>query len=610
MQNFVGNQIDRYHILEQLGIGGMAVVYKAYDTRLEREVAVKVIRTEAIPPEQYARLQKRFEREAKAMAGFSHPNIVPVYDYGEVNGSPFLVMQYIAGGTLKDRITKPIPYAQALSWLTPIADALSYAHQQEVVHRDVKPSNILFDKSSTRPILTDFGIAKILENTESSLTSTGLGVGTPEYMAPEQWQGEATKASDQYALGVVLYELLTGQKPYTAETPVAIALKQMSEPLRRPGEFVSGIPASVERLLFKTLARNPLDRYESMPALHKALLAILRELDAAAPTPLPIHIADEGETVDAFGVKPTPGLKNRSSVHASATKDAPRKKVPVWALWFGLGLFVVILVVFGILLALLRKDVQPSPSPTTNITGKEILTSQAAPIIQPSAIFTLLPIATQTEFPTQPPLPSLTQAATQTSSVFITPTPILYQPLSNCVASHLRIGDSAFVSYDGGKNKIRSEPDTSPSDNIIAEIQPGEVVRIVGGPECNYGWILWEVETTRQETGWTPESDGQEFWLMLLTTRKICDGALPTRLLEGKKAKVNEEPPDSNLLRTGPSRFDTVIDRIKPGKWMMVLEGPICGEKTNWWKVENLETGIVGWTMEGNLDTYYLSPLP
>ena len=271
MQNYVGQQIDRYRIIERLGMGGMAVVYKAFDTRLERDVALKLIRVDEIPASQHERLMKRFEREAKAMAKFSHPNIVPVYDYGEVDGSPYLVMEFIPGGTLKDKTGQPIPVETALSWIAPIADALAYAHEFGVVHRDVKPSNILFEQKG-RPILTDFGVAKVLETDEATLTGTGMGVGTPEYMAPEQWRGKTCPATDQYALGVVLYELLTGQKPYSAETPLAVALKVMSEPLPRPSDLAPDIPEEVEKVLYKALARDPQDRYEDMVECKRALL--------------------------------------------------------------------------------------------------------------------------------------------------------------------------------------------------------------------------------------------------------------------------------------------------------------------------------------------------
>ena len=203
MQDFIGKNIDRYHITEQIGLGGMAVVYKAYDMRLERYVALKLIRTEAVPQLHYERLMRRFEREAKAQARFSHPNIVPAYDYGVVDGMPFMVLAYMPGGTLKDRIRGAMPVENALSILIPITDEVAYAHHMGVLHRDIKPSNILFSTNS-RPMLTDFGIAKLLELNEETLTGTGLGVGTPEYMAPEQWQGRACEATDQYALGVVL----------------------------------------------------------------------------------------------------------------------------------------------------------------------------------------------------------------------------------------------------------------------------------------------------------------------------------------------------------------------------------------------------------------------
>jgi serine/threonine protein kinase len=273
MQNYVGQQIDRYRIIERLGMGGMAVVYKAFDTRLERDVALKLIRVDEIPASQHERLMKRFEREAKAMAKFSHPNIVPVYDYGEVDGSPYLVMEYIPGGTLKDKTGKPVPVETALSWIAPIADALTYAHESGIVHRDVKPSNILFDQKG-RPILTDFGIAKVLETGETNLTGTGLGVGTPEYMAPEQWRGKASEATDQYSLGIVLYELLTGQKPYKADTPAALVILQATEPLPQPSRLVEGMPEALEKFLYKALALDPQDRYVDMERFQETLVGL------------------------------------------------------------------------------------------------------------------------------------------------------------------------------------------------------------------------------------------------------------------------------------------------------------------------------------------------
>jgi len=270
--NLVGQSLGRYHILEQIGEGGMAIVYKAYDTRLESEVAVKVIRTENILPSVLERALKRFEREAKALAKLTHPNIVKVSDYGQFEGVPYLVMPYLLGGTLKENLGKPMPWKEAIQLLSPIAEALDYAHSQNMVHRDVKPSNILLTERG-QPMLTDFGIAKVLDVEETmDLTGTSAAVGTPEYMAPEQVTAKtADHRADIYALGIVLYEMVTGRKPYTADTPMAVLIKQATDPLPRPTKFVSNLPDAAEKLLLKALAKDPDDRYQSMAEMAVAM---------------------------------------------------------------------------------------------------------------------------------------------------------------------------------------------------------------------------------------------------------------------------------------------------------------------------------------------------
>ena len=270
--DLIGQSLGRYHILDQLGRGGMAIVYKAYDTHLERDVALKVIRRGAFPAEQLDQILKRFEREAKSLANLSHPNILKVMDYGEHEGSPYLVLEYQPGGNLKQQLKgKPMHWEETLRILTPIASALEYAHQSGIIHRDIKPSNILLTDKGI-PMLSDFGIAKILETeTMETLTGTGVGVGTPEYMAPEQWTGGTTKQSDIYSLGIVLYEMITGRKPYTADTPAAILLKQATEPLQRPVLFVPDLPEDVEKALIKALALKPEYRYQNMGEFAKVL---------------------------------------------------------------------------------------------------------------------------------------------------------------------------------------------------------------------------------------------------------------------------------------------------------------------------------------------------
>ena len=277
MASLNGQSIGRYHILESLGEGGMATVYKAYDTRLERNVAVKVIRTDQFAPALLAQVLKRFEREAKALARLTHPNIVHVNDYGEHDGIPYLVMDFLPGGTLKQSFKgEPMPWREAIKLLLPIAEALSYAHEHEILHRDVKPSNILLTDKG-RPMLTDFGIAKILDLEEGqTLTATGVGIGTPEYMSPEQGLGRGVDArTDIYSLGIVLYELVTGRKPYTADTPMAVVDKHVHDPLPRPSQVAPGLPEAIENLLLKMLAKNPDDRYPDMAAVVSAMEGLL-----------------------------------------------------------------------------------------------------------------------------------------------------------------------------------------------------------------------------------------------------------------------------------------------------------------------------------------------
>lgn len=285
MRNLVGQAIEQYHLVELLGQGGMLVAYKAFDTRLDREVVLKVIRRGKPDAGDPAQRRAAFERTARALAQLAHPHIVKVHDYGESAGSFYLVMEYLPGGTLKQQLGAPQPPGRAARWLAPIARALEYAHQRQIIHGDVKPANILITASGeTR--LSDFGIARILQTDPSltALTGPGVGVGTPEYMAPEQGLNQVGPQTDMYALGIVFYELVTGQRPFTADTPAAVLLKQAQDPLPRPKLLAPGLPDEVERVLFKTLAKKPADRYASMGALADALEALVgREVDDLAP---------------------------------------------------------------------------------------------------------------------------------------------------------------------------------------------------------------------------------------------------------------------------------------------------------------------------------------
>ncbi|MFV9506460.1 MAG: WD40 repeat domain-containing serine/threonine protein kinase [Oscillochloridaceae bacterium umkhey_bin13] len=282
MQDLVGHSLDHYQIVARLGEGGMATVYKAQDLRLERLVALKVIRADLAAE---ATFMARFEHEARAMARLDHPNIVRVFSYGQAEGCPYLVMEYLPGGSLSDRTGSPLDPREALMLLAPVARALAYAHQQQLIHRDVKPANILLNADG-QPLLADFGIARLLERGQTpGLTATGFGIGTPEYMAPEQWDGRTEPASDTYALGVVLYELLTGHTPYEADTPAAVLIRQLHEPLPSVRFWAPMLPVEVEQVLLKALARTPTERFSSMDEFATALEQLAHRI--APPQPLP-----------------------------------------------------------------------------------------------------------------------------------------------------------------------------------------------------------------------------------------------------------------------------------------------------------------------------------
>ncbi len=327
MENLLGQSLGRYHILEQLGEGGMAIVYKAHDTRLERDVAVKVIRTEKLTIETMGRTLKRFEREVKSLAKLTHPNIVAITDYGEYDEKPYLVMPYLPGGTLKQKLGKPIPWEESIRLLIPIARALHYAHGQGIIHRDVKPSNILITQSN-EPMLTDFGVAKILLDNEETadLTSTGMGVGTPEYMSPEQFQGKGVDArTDIYSLGVVLYEMVTGRKPFQADTPAAVLIKQATEPLPRPKRFIRELPDTMEKILIKALAKNKEDRFSNMADLVSAFgKADHLDMIVLEKKPVPHDIKlDENKTI----LQVTSTTDDFRTVTPTETRPKDKKKL-------------------------------------------------------------------------------------------------------------------------------------------------------------------------------------------------------------------------------------------------------------------------------------------
>jgi len=264
----VGENIGPYRIIEQLGQGGMATVYKAYHAALDRYVALKVLHPAFHEDQTFT---ARFQREARVVAKLEHPNIVPVYDYSEHEMRPYLVMKYIEGDTLKARLNKgPLSSEEIEQVVNSVGSALSYAHKQGILHRDIKPSNVLIATDGVM-YLADFGLARIAQAGESTLSSDSI-MGTPQYISPEQAMGkkDLNEGTDLYSFGVMLYEMVVGQVPFSADTPFSIIHDHIYTPLPLPMDINPEVPEPVQRVLLKALAKDRKDRFETVNEMVKA----------------------------------------------------------------------------------------------------------------------------------------------------------------------------------------------------------------------------------------------------------------------------------------------------------------------------------------------------
>jgi serine/threonine protein kinase len=398
MNNISGQNLGRYHIIEPLGQGGMASIFKAYDTTLERYVAIKVIRTD-ITDAGDAEFLMRFKREARALAHLDHPYILKVLDYGEQDGTPYLVMPFEPGGTLKEKMGQPIPYQQAAVLLAPVARALEYAHQLKIIHRDVKPANILIGHSGT-PLLSDFGIAKIIECEDSTqLTATGVGIGTPDYMAPEQWMGNSSALTDIYSLGVVFYEMVTGRRPFMADTPAAVLIKHLQDPLPRPRTFVDDLSDAVELVLFKALAKDPGERYQDMGLFASALekLATDQPIISAPVSALLQTVQSLPQTL------PKAEMTNPTVLASPSAKGAETWKIILAMVAAALGLVLLCALLGGGTFVVSRLV-------ASNRAG-EIPTANDPPVIQPTSAPVIIDKATPEPLASNTPV--VTESPTQ-----------------------------------------------------------------------------------------------------------------------------------------------------------------------------------------------------
>ena len=327
---------DRYMLVELLGGGGMARVYLAHDEILDRDVALKVLREQYADDEQFV---ERFRREAKNAASLNHPNIVQVYDQGRSeNGTYYMAMEYVPGGTLKERIKGEgrLDPGEAAGVASRVAEALAVAHGRGIVHRDIKPQNVLLTASGTEAKVADFGIARAASS--RTMTETNLMLGTAAYMSPEQVRGERVgPASDLYSLGVVLYEMLTGELPYTADDPIATAVKHLDEPPRHPREVNPVVPEALDALTATLLAKRAEDRYAGAAQLAEDLRRMRDGLPPLATGPGAQRTAQISQNTGRTRTPPTLVAPERGT-NLPARRGRRRALLPLIALLLGVAL--------------------------------------------------------------------------------------------------------------------------------------------------------------------------------------------------------------------------------------------------------------------------------
>jgi serine/threonine-protein kinase len=550
-------KFGNYVAVERLGRGGMAEVYKAYQPALDRYVAIKVLHSFLADDKEFA---ERFGREARNVARLRHNNIVQVYDFAEVpdEDSPgdkhhFMVMELIEGPTLKDYMMRPdgqlLPIPEVVNIMRQALEALVYAHAQGMIHRDLKPANLMIDRGG-RVVLTDFGIAKILSG--NTMTLSGGMVGTPAFMSPEHGLGEnSDERSDIYSMGVILYQMLTGRLPYDGDTPVAIILKHVREPLTPPSVFNPNIPPELERIVLKAMAKDPEERYQSAAEMLADLNAFAAQLgQTQLPAP---HSHDTPVRATARSAA------DISTIHL----PPPKRRLPI-----GIGALL-ILVILGILGALslangevpllgiaLRPSETPTvtpsatPSPTATATPSATPTSTPSPTDTPSATPTDTPSATPTvtpsATPTSTPSPTATPTATPTNTPSATPTPTATftptpTPTSTPTPTITPSNTPTFTATPTPTATFTPSNTPTPTPNITATIEAATVVAANATATVVQQTIVAFFETQRALTSPTPD---------YTATARLC-------VLEYEL--IAPEPPDP-LAPKNPIRVNTPLE--------------------------------------------------
>jgi len=638
---------NRYRVDSFIGRGGMAEVYKVWDRKRAVFLAMKLLNEDLALDKVFIR---RFTREAQTLEQLTHPNIVRFYGLERDGPLVFILMDFIEGVTLKrlifQRGIEP-SIDDIRKVFRGICGALTYAHGMGFVHCDIKPSNILIDHKGDA-LLADFGIARMVGSAGTTLDRSG----TPAYMSPEQSRGlEPTPLSDIYTLGIILYEMITGgERPFTGEkaevggtTGEKIRWEKVNKTPTSPRQYNPNISTTLEQIILKCIQKDPVYRYQSALEMFNDLeRALSQQPFGSQKPPLIKEISTEADEVE-IRVDPEQltGVQNLPLQWIKEYWDTVVANVGSGRLILILG--VIILGLAGIFFfsnpGLPKKTRRYYPTHTLTIypISSVTLTEEVFPSetlepmrpsstptidrIYPSNTSTLIPTVTPEPVPSSSNTPRLTTSTppsttpkpsfTEKNAGYISPTPKAYYPLSSCADSRVRVGDSVFVAYGGGGNFIREDPDVHASDNVIGKAYEGDVMVVVDGPECSFGWILWKVSLSDTNLkGWIAESDGDEFWLDVIHSRVVCSSAPKTRLHVGDKAHVGRYPDVKNNVRNIPGIYSTITGAINPSTQVVILEGPECMHGIVWWKIRTTDDRLQGWTGEGDKNNYWLIPEP
>lgn len=419
MTNLLGRKLGKYEVVERIASGGMAEVYKAFQPSIERFVAIKVMHGHLAQANDFV---QRFQREARSVGRLLHPNILGLIDFDVDGEMYYMVMEYIPGGTLRSYLNaqQRLSIEEALRITAQLADALSYAHQQGMIHRDIKPGNVMFaDETYQHVVLTDFGIARLLDDAEARLTLPGAVFGTPSYMSPEALRGEPVDArSDLYSLGVMLYEMVTGQRPYVAETPYSLLMKLIKEPLTPPRKLNPALPEALQKLILKVLEKEPTKRFQSAAEFGAAIKQLqddllVRSSRSAFPFQRQATTKRRPTTPTVAPKLPTP----LPVVPQETVAEQPPVRRIKWLRMVQVALVLVIIAGLAIF-AFLNRTYLQWPTTVTDVTAlptnENITTIAAAP-----ATPTVLPTATV------PPATSTAAPSTATSTPSPVPSPTL-----------------------------------------------------------------------------------------------------------------------------------------------------------------------------------------